>query len=183
MFNFQDLKEKIKGVEEWLAKEFSVIRTGRATLAILDFLQIDAYGQKMGIKELANISIEDVKTVKIEPWDQSVSKSIEKAITNSNLGLSVAPFEKGLRIIFPDLTAERREQFAKVVRSKLEEARISLRGLRDKTWKEIEEKEKSGGMGEDDKFRLKEELQKMIDAANQGLENLASKKEAEIKNG
>jgi ribosome recycling factor len=167
MFNFNDLKEKIKGVEEWLQKEFSVIRTGRATPMILDFVQVEAYGQKMSIKELANISVEDAKTVKIEPWDQSVAKSIEKAITTSNLGLSLAPFEKGLRIIFPELTSERREQFVKVVKSKLEEARVSLRGLRDKTWKEIEEKEKAGGMGEDDKFRLKEDLQKIIDEANQ----------------
>jgi ribosome recycling factor len=191
----QQHKENFDKIIDHLHHDLAGFRTGRASTALLSGVmvdaygvstplqQIDAYGQKMGIKELANISIEDVKTVKIEPWDQSVSKSIEKAITNSNLGLSVAPFEKGLRIIFPDLTAERREQFAKVVRSKLEEARISLRGLRDKTWKEIEEKEKSGGMGEDDKFRLKEELQKMIDAANQALENLASKKEAEIKNG
>lgn len=182
MFNFSDLKEKIKGVEEWLQKEFSVIRTGRATPMILDFVQVEAYGQKMSIKELANISVEDAKTVKIEPWDQSVVKSIEKAITTSNLGLSMAPFEKGLRIIFPELTSERREQFVKVVKSKLEEARVSLRGLRDKTWKEIEEKEKAGGMGEDDKFRLKEDLQKIIDEANQKLEMVADKKEVEIKN-
>ncbi len=182
MFNFSDLKEKIKGVEEWLQKEFSVIRTGRATPMILDFVQVEAYGQKMSIKELANISVEDAKTVKIEPWDQSVAKSIEKAITTSNLGLSMAPFEKGLRIIFPELTSERREQFVKVVKSKLEEARVSLRGLRDKTWKEIEEKEKAGGMGEDDKFRLKEDLQKIIDEANQKLEIAADKKEIEIKN-
>lgn len=182
MFNFNDLKEKIKGVEEWLQKEFSVIRTGRATPMILDFVQVEAYGQKMSIKELANISVEDAKTVKIEPWDQSVAKSIEKAITTSNLGLSLAPFEKGLRIIFPELTSERREQFVKVVKSKLEEARVSLRGLRDKTWKEIEEKEKAGGMGEDDKFRLKEDLQKIIDEANQKLEMVADKKEVEIKN-
>ncbi len=182
MFNFSDLKEKIKGVEEWLQKEFSVIRTGRATPMILDFVQVEAYGQKMSIKELANISVEDAKTVKIEPWDQSVAKSIEKAITTSNLGLSMAPFEKGLRIIFPELTSERREQFVKVVKSKLEEARVSLRGLRDKTWKEIEEKEKAGGMGEDDKFRLKEDLQKIIDEANQKLEMVADKKEVEIKN-
>jgi ribosome recycling factor len=93
----------------------------------------------------------------------------------------MAPFEKGLRVIFPDLTSERREQFAKVVRNKLEEGRVSLRGLRDKTWKEIEEREKAGGMGEDDKFRLKEELQKLIDEANQKLEALAEKKEIEIK--
>jgi ribosome recycling factor len=182
MFNFSELKENIKGVEEWLQKELSVIRTSRANSAILDFVQVEAYGSKMAIKELANIVVEDAKSVRIEPWDMSVGKSIEKAITTSNLGLSVAPFEKGLRIIFPELTAERREQFIKVVKNKLEEARVSLRGLRDKTGKAIDEKEKSGGMGEDDKFRFKEEMQKMIDEAGRKIEALAEKKEKEIKN-
>lgn len=182
MFNFNDLKEKLRGVEDWFQKELSAVRTGRATVAILDFVTVEAYGQKMAIKELANILVEDVRTVRIEPWDQNVGKSIEKAITVSNLGLSVAPFEKGLRIIFPELTSERREQFVKVVKSKLEEGKISIRNLRDKTSKEIDEKEKGGGMGEDDKFRLKEEMQKIIDESVKKLESLALKKETEIRN-
>lgn len=181
MFDFGELKEKSREVESWLAKEFSVIRTGRAAPAILDFLQIEAYGSKMSIKELANLIVEDAKTIRIEPWDASVGKNIEKAIVSSNLGLSTAPFEKGLRIIFPELTSERREQFIKVVKQKLEEAKVSLRGLRDKTWKAIEEKEKGGSMGEDDKFRLKDEMQKIIDESGRKLEEIAAKKEAEIK--
>lgn len=182
MFNFAELKQKTKEVEEWLAKEFSVIRTGRANSAILDFIRVEAYGSLMEIKELANIIVEDAKTIKIEPWDASVSKGIEKAISTSNLGLSLSPYEKGLRVIFPELTAERREQFVKIARAKLEEARVSLRGLRDKTGKDIEAKEKAGGMGEDDKFRLKDEMQKIIDEAGQKIEALTLKKEAEIKN-
>lgn len=182
MFNFAELKEKTKDIEKWLQRELSVIRTGRATSVILDFVQVEAYGQKMAIKELANILVEDAKTVRIEPWDQTLGKNIEKAITSSDLGLSVAPFEKGLRIIFPELTSERREQFIKVVKNKLEEGRVSLRSLRDKTWKEIEDKEKVGGMGEDDKFRMKEEMQKIVDEVSRKLESLAEKKEAEIKN-
>jgi ribosome recycling factor len=181
MFDFTDLKTKSGEVEKWLAKELSSIRTGKATTLILDFVQVEAYGSKMAIKELANISIEDAKTIRIEPWDGAIGKSIEKAINSSNLGLSVASFEKGLRVIFPDLTSERREQFIKVARQKLEEAKVSLRALRDKTWKMIEEKEKTGGMGEDDKFRFKDEMQKIIDETNKKLEELTDRKEAEIK--
>ena len=181
MFDFSELKNKSKDIEAWLIKELSTIRTGQATPAILDFVQIEAYGSKMSIKELANLLVEDVKTVRIEPWDITIGKSVEKAITASNLGLSVAPFEKGLRVIFPELTAERREQFIKVARDKLEEAKISLRTLRDKTWKTIEEKEKSGGMGEDDKFRFKDEMQKIVNESVKKLEDLATKKETEIK--
>jgi ribosome recycling factor len=181
MFDFSDLKIKSKDIENWLAKELSVIRTGRATSMILDFVQVEAYGSKMAIKELANILVEDAKTIRIEPWDMSVGKNIEKAISASNLGLSVAPFEKGLRIIFPELTTERREQFIKVVGKQLEEAKVSLRSLRDKTGKAIDEKEKDGKLSEDDKFRLKEEMQKIIDETNKKLEELAEKKEKEIK--
>lgn len=181
MFDFSELKEKSKEVESWLAKELSAIRTGRATSAILDFVQVEAYGSKMSIKELANIMMEDAKTIRLEPWDLSVGKSIEKAIGTSNLGLSVAPFDKGLRIIFPELTAERREQFIKVAKGQLEEAKASLRNLRDKTGKAIEEKEKAGGMGEDDKFRLKEDMQKIIDESNKKLEEMVNKKELEIR--
>ncbi|MFA6269958.1 MAG: ribosome recycling factor [Candidatus Paceibacterota bacterium] len=182
MFDFSDLKNKSKDIENWLSKELSVIRTGRATSAILDFIQVEAYGSKMAIKELANILVEDAKTIRLEPWDMTVGKSIEKAINSSNLGLSVAPFEKGLRIIFPELTAERREQFVKVVKNLLEESKVSMRNLREKTGKSIDEKEKAGGMGEDDKFRLKDEMQKIIEETNRKLEELAEKKEKEIKN-
>jgi len=181
MFNFSELKEKSKEIEKWLTKELSVIRTGKASPAILDFVQVEAYNSRMAIKELANIVVEDAKTVRLEPWDASMGKNIEKAINSSNLGLSVAPFEKGLRIIFPDLTAERREQFIKVAKQKLEEAKVSLRTLRDKTWKAIEDKEKAGGMGEDDKFRLKDEMQKIIDESNKKLEEQTERKEMEIK--
>lgn len=181
MFDFSELKTKSKDIENWLAREMSTIRTGRATLSILDFVQVEAYGGKMAIKELANMTIEDPKTVRIEPWDAAAGKNIENAITSSNLGLSVAPYEKGLRVIFPELTGERREQFMKAARQKLEEAKVSLRNLRDKTWKMIEEKEKSGGMGEDDKFRFKDEMQKIVDGAGKRLEEMTQRKEEEIK--
>ncbi len=181
MFNPNELKEKCAGVEKWLQSELSSIRTGRAAPAILDFVQVEAYGQNMSIKELANITMEDAKTIKIEPWDQGVMKAIEKSITTSNLGLSTAPFEKGIRVIFPELTSERREQFIKAAKNKLEEARISLRGLRDKTLKELEEKEKSGSISEDDRFRFKTDVQKVIDDCSSKLSDVAERIEAEIK--
>jgi ribosome recycling factor len=181
MFDFSELKNKSKDLENWLSKELSSIRTGKASPAILDFVHVEAYGSKMPVKELANILIEDVKTVRIEPWDASILKNIEKAIINSSLGLSVAPFERGLRIIFPELTAERREQFVKVAKQKTEEAKVSLRGLRDKTVKQIDEKEKEGGMGEDDKFRLKADMQKIVDESGKMMDEMCQRKESEIK--
>ncbi len=180
MFDFALFKEKAKETENWLANELKVLRTGRALPTMLDGLKVDAYGGKLGLRELATITIEDPHTIRVEPWDKSHSKEIEKAIISSNLELGVNIDDKGLRIIFPVLTSERREQLVKVVRQKLEEARVSLRILRDKTWEEIQAKEKQGGMGEDEKFRFKDGLQKLVDQTNKRLEELFERKIAEI---
>lgn len=180
-FNFTNLKEKTAQIEEWFSKELSSIRTGRAAPAILDSVSVDAYGSKMGIRELANVSVEGEKTIRIAPWDASLSKAIEKAIIASNLGLSVAVDDKGIRIIFPDLTGERREQLIKLLKQKLEEARASVRQVREKTWEEIQTQEKEGGMSEDEKFRYKDEMQKYIDETNNKLEEIVARKEKEIR--
>jgi ribosome recycling factor len=181
MFNFNNFKTKAAAVEEWLVKEMSFIRTGRALPSILDAVSVEAYGGRMAVKELASISVEDPRVIRVEPWDKTQTKAIEKGIQSANLGLSVNSDEKGLRVIFPELTSERREQVIKLAKNKLEESRITLRGLRDEVMKEIEAKEKEGGMGEDDKFRFKEELQKMVEALNTKLEEMFERKEKEIK--
>jgi ribosome recycling factor len=102
-YNFNVLKEGIKGVEEWLKKELSTVRTGRANLSILDSVNVEAYGTFMPINQVANLSMEDVRVVRIAPWDGSVTKDVEKAIIASDLGLSVTVDDKGLRVIFPEL--------------------------------------------------------------------------------
>ncbi len=180
LYNFSDLKTKAKEIEEWLKKELSGLRTGRATPAILDVVLVESYGAKVPIQQVGNISVEDAKTIRISPWDATHVKAIEKAITTSNLGLSVAVDDTGLRVIFPDLTEDRRKNLVKVAKEKLEEARVSLRTLRDHIWKDIQNKEKEGGMSEDEKFRLKDEMQKHIDASNKILEGEMGRKEKEI---
>ena len=179
-YNFTELKTKSKGIEDWLKKELSLIRTGRASPAILDSVIVESYGSKVTIRELASISAEDAKNLRVVPWDMNQSKAIEKAIAQSNLGLSVAVDDTGLRIAFPELTAERRTGLIKVAKEKLEEARVSLRTIRDDVWKDIQAKEKQGGMSEDEKFRLKNEMQKIIDGLNKILEETFGKKEREI---
>lgn len=179
-YNFNPFKEGVKGVEEWLKKELSTVRTGRANLSILDGVNVEAYGTYMPINQVANLSMEDVRVVRISPWDASVTKDVEKAIVASDLGLSVTVDDKGLRVIFPELTGERRIALVKLTKQKLEDAKITLRGEREKTLKDIEAKEKAGEMSEDEKFRLKNELQKMIDDCTRSLESLFNKKEKEI---
>ena len=181
-YNFTAFTAKIKETEEWLKREYQGLRTGRATPAILDIVTVESYGTRMPINQLANVSIEDARTLRISPWDITQAKGIEKAIQDSDLGLSVMTDDKGLRVKFPELTSERRDQLMKVAKAKLEDARVALRSEREKVWGDIQAKEKDGEMSEDEKFRLKEQMQKIVDEANQTLEQLLEKKEQEISN-
>ncbi len=179
-YDFNQFKKRVIGVEEWLGNEFSGIRTGRATAVLLDSVLVDSYGARTALKHVANISVEDAKTLRITPWDNSLVKGIETAIAASNLGVSTVPDSAGVRVIFPDLTSERRAQLVKLVGQKLEDARVSLRKEREEVWNDIQTKEKEGDLTEDEKFKYKEDLQKLVDEANKKLEAMAEKKEAEI---
>lgn len=181
-YDFKILKEKVKGIEEWLRKEFMGIRTGIASPAILDGVQVESYGARMAINQVAGVSVEDARTIRISPWDKTQSKAIEKAITAANLGVSVGVDDKGVRVSFPELTSERRVTLLKTAKLKLEDAKKTLRGLRDEVWNDIQGKEKKGGMGEDDKFRFKDEMQKIVDDCSKALEVILEKKEKEINN-
>ena len=134
----------------------------------------------MPISHLAAIAIEDARTLKISPWDKSQIKDIEKGITMANLGISVSIDDSGIRASFPQLTTERRIQLIRLLKEKLEEARVSVRAEREKVWNDIQVRERDGLMSEDDKFRGKEELQKLVDEANKALEAIFEKKEKEV---
>ncbi len=179
-YDFNPLKKQLTSTEEWLKKEFSSIRTGQASPQILDGVKVEIYGAPMSIKELASVTIEGARTLRISPWDKGQSKDIEKAITVANLGLSVVVDDQGLRINFPELTSDRRKEFAKMAKDKLEEAKKKVRGHRDVIIKDLQEKEKGGGYGKDEIFRLKNETQKIVDEAGKKLEELYSKKEKEV---
>lgn len=181
-YNFSDLKKNVKEVEAWLAKEYTGIRTGQATPSILDSVKVNSYDSMMPINQVASVTTEGPKMLRVVPWDTGLNKVIERAIVDANLGLSVAMDEKGVRVMFPDLTAERRQSFIKLAKQKLEEARISLRKERDKTWDDIQKKEEDGTVTEDEKFRLKNEMQKVIDESGAKLQEMADKKEREMNN-
>ena len=181
-YSFISFQQKITSITEWLKGEFSSIRTGRATPMILDSVTVESYGSKMQIREVASVNVEDPKTLRIVPWDTTQTRNIEKGITDANLGLSVSVDDKGLRIIFPELTGERRTDLVKVLKKKHEEARISLRLERDKTKTDLDSKEKLGGISEDEKHRHATELQKLVEDANSKFDEMAAKKEQEILN-
>lgn len=179
-YNFSKLEQKIKDTKEWLQQEYFGIRTGRATPAVLDGVKVESYGAQVGLNQVANVTVEDARTLRILPYDPSQNKEIEKAITGTNLGLSVSADDRGVRVFFPELTKENRAALTKVVKEKLEQARVSLRGERDDIWSDIQKQEKSGELSEDDKFSSKEEMQKIIDKANKELDDIAERKETEL---
>jgi ribosome recycling factor len=179
-YDFKPFQARIKEISERFARELSSIRTGRATSAILDGVMVEVYGTRMPINQLANIGVEDARTLRIAPWNQADSKEIERAITAANLGVSVGADEKGVRIFFPELTGERREMLLKLAKEKLEDARKQLRQARDEVQSDIEKREKAKEYGEDNKFRYKEEMQKHVDAAGKLFEEQLAKKEVEI---
>lgn len=181
-YNFSNFKNESKKVEDWLAKEYSQIHTGRASPILLDSVFVESYGTLMALNTVASVSIEDPKTLRVAPWDKNQISAIEKALQASNLGFSVVADSAGIRVIVPPLTTERRVSLVKSLKGKLEEARVSLRKVREEVLSDIQDIEKDGGMSEDDKFRAKEELQKLVDEGNKNLEAVFAKKENDVMN-
>ncbi len=173
-YNTQNFKNELKKVNEWLQKEYGSVHTGRATPLILDNVFVESYGSKMPIKNVASVTAEDAKTLRVAPWDKTQIKNIEKAINESNLGLSVLSDSDGVRVIFPMLTTESRQKLVKIIKEKLEDSRISIRKLRQA---EIDITE---DMTEDEQKRAKEEIQKAVDDANQEVEDIFKKKEKDL---
>ncbi|MDD2934979.1 MAG: ribosome recycling factor [Candidatus Pacebacteria bacterium] len=182
MYDFSKFKKELSEIESWLTKEYTTIRTGMASPALLDSVKVESYGSFMPINQLATVGTEDARTIRVSPWDKSQVqvRAIEKAINDANLGVSVVSDSAGVRVIFPELTSERRVLLIKSAKEKQEKARVSLRGEREKVWEDIQKKEKNGEIGEDEKFRLKEEMQKYVDETNRKFEEIFSKKEKEI---
>ncbi len=181
-YDFSIFKKRGREIKDWLDKEFSGIRTGRATPAILEGVMVDVYGSRMPVNQLSTITVDDPRILVVVPWDQSVIKNIEKALHKVDLGLSVNVGDSSIRVVFPELTSERRQSLVKVVRQKEEQAKVSLRNEREKIWDDIQKFHRSGEITEDEKFRYKDELQKHLDVLIKEIEEKADSKEEEVKN-
>jgi ribosome recycling factor len=179
--DFKELKNKIIEIENWLTKEFKNIRTGAASPMILDNIRVNVYNSMMPINQLATVGVENARTLVITPWDKSQTKNIEKAITQANLGISVIVNDTGILINMPEMTGETRDKYIKIAKEKLEQARILLKQERNKTWSQIQEKEKNKEITEDEKFKSKDQIQEIIDNANKKLDESFEKKQTQIK--
>ena len=174
------IKPELEKASLFLEKEVSKIRTGRASPSLVEDVVVDCFGQKFPLKQLAAISSPEPKTVVIQPWDKSYISGIEKALSDSSLGVSPIVDKDIIRITLPPLTQDYRKNLLKIISEKKEDAHKTIRHWREKAWQEIQEGFKDGVIREDDKFRAKDDLQKAVDDYNKKIGEICEKKEKEI---
>lgn len=178
--NINDYKSEFKGVIEFLKKDISQLRTGRASAAMVDSITVEAYGAHQSLKAVGTIMVVDSKTITVEPWDKGLLGAVEKGIRDSGLGINPVNDGKLIRLILPDLTSERRVELGKILNQKLEAARVSVRKIREDVRDLISEDEKAKSISEDEKYRLQEELEKMVKEFNEEIKAIGEAKEKEI---
>src|SRR5438046_585087 len=176
----QDAQRRMDKSVEAAQAEFTTLRTGRATPALLDRIQIDYYGQKTPLKQLATINAPEPRMVTVQPFDPSSLQAIERAIQESDLGLTPSNDGKVIRLPIPQLTEERRKELVKVVRGMAEEGRVAVRNVRRDVMHHLKELVKSGDVGDDDERRAEERVQKLTDEHVSKIDDLLKRKEAEI---
>ncbi|MBI5025215.1 MAG: ribosome recycling factor [Nitrospirae bacterium] len=174
------LTAKMDGALEALKKDLAGIRTGRASLAILDGITVDYYGNPTPINQVATMSVPESRLITIQPWEQRLIPEIEKAILKSDLGLTPSNDGKTIRIPIPSLTEERRKQLVKVVHKRAEEARVAIRNIRRDGNEELKKLEKEKHLSEDDIRKSLDEIQKITDSYIKRVDEILSHKEAEI---
>lgn len=165
---------------EHLAKELKGLRTGRAHAAMVEEIPVIAYDSTLALKSMASIAIPDAKTIQIEPWDKNLVKEIEKALQSSNLGITPSVAGTTIRLNLPAMTEENRKEFVRLARQKAEQARVSVRAVREAVREKIQAQEKAKQISEDEKFRLQEQLDKAVGEFNERIGRLAGDKEKEI---
>ena len=175
-----ECSEKMAKSIDALKKDFTRIRTGRASTAILDGIKVDCYETQMPLEQLASLSVPESRLITIKPWDQSVIGEIEKAILKSELGLTPMNDGKIIRIPIPPLTEERRRELVKVAKKMAEEGKISVRNHRRDSNEMLKELKNEKEISEDDFFRAQEEVQKVTDEYTKKIDEVTAEKEKEI---
>ncbi len=176
----QKIRPELDKVIGFLESEFNKIRTSRATPSLVEDVVADCFGQKFPLKQLAAISIPEAKQILIQPWDKSYIEGIVQALGKTGIGANPIVDKETIRINLPPLNEEYRKNLTRMVSEKEEQSRRTVRKWREEAWSEIQDKTKEGEIREDDKFRAKEELQKVVDEYNKKIEELGKRKKEEI---
>lgn len=173
-------KEKMGKTIAVLVKELSSLRAGRANAQVLDRILVDYYGTPTPVKQVGNISSPEPRLLMITPYDPSMLNPVEKAIQKSDLGINPSNDGKCIRLVFPELTEERRKDLVKVVRKKGEDSKVAIRSIRRDAIEQIKKQKKDGEMTEDDQKKLEEQAQKLTDSTIKDIDKIVADKEKEI---
>ena len=175
-----DAESRMRGAVDSVRREFGSIRTGRANPAILDRIEVEAYGTKMALRSVANIGAPEPRLLTVTPFDPNSLKDIERAIINSDIGLNPQNDGKILRLPIPELTEERRRELIRLARSMSEEGRVAVRNVRRDEMRDVHELKKMGEVSEDDEHRAEAELQNLTNKYVKRIDTALSEKEAEL---
>ena len=176
----EDARERMHKSVEAAQHEFSTVRTGRASPSLLDRIQVDYYGAMTPLNQLATVSAPEARLLSVQPYDKSSIKAIEKAINESDVGLTPSNDGNVVHLVVPELTEERRKELVKVVRNLAEEGRVAIRNVRRDTMQQLRELKAEGEASSDDEHRAEVELQKLTDGRIADLEHVLKAKEEEI---
>ena len=163
MFNIKEIEERMQKSVDNLKDEYSTIRAGRANPHILDRLRVDYYGTPTPIQQVANVSVPEARMIQIQPWEASLIKEIEKAILTSDLGLTPNNDGKTIRLVFPELTEDRRKELAKDIKKKGDNAKVAIRNIRRDANDVIKKDNKAGDISDDEAKNSEDEIQKITD--------------------
>jgi ribosome recycling factor len=173
-------ERRMQGALDAVRREFSTIRTGRANPAILDRVEVEAYGTRMPLRSVANVNVPEPRLLVVTPFDPGTLKAIERAISHSDIGLNPQNDGKILRLPIPELTEERRKQLIRLVRGMAEEGRVSVRNIRRDEMRDLLELRREGEISEDDERRAEAELQQLTNSYVKRIDAALADKEAEL---
>ncbi|MDD6077312.1 MAG: ribosome recycling factor [Oscillospiraceae bacterium] len=178
--DYSEFEAKMKKTTEVLSEQFAAVRAGKANPAVLDRITVDYYGSPTPIQQIASISTPDARSLLIQPWDGSVLKGIEKAILASDLGINPQNDGRAIRLVFPQLTEERRKDLAKQVKKYAEEAKVAVRNIRRDAMEKFKAQKKKSEITEDDLKIVEKDMQKLTDDYIKEVDKIAAKKEQEL---
>ena len=180
MSDYIEFESKMKKTAEVLKTQLASVRAGRANAAVIDQITVDYYGVPTPIQQVASVSVPDPRSLLIQPWDASVLKGIEKAILASELGINPQNDGRAIRLVFPQLTEERRKELAKQVKKYGEEAKVAVRNIRREAIDKFKKQQKASEITEDDYKTVEKDIQKLTDDYIKEVEGIADKKEKEL---
>ena len=178
--DYSEFEAKMKKTTEVLSEQFAAVRAGKANPTVLDRITVDYYGSPTPIQQIASISTPDARSLLIQPWDGSVLKGIEKAILASDLGINPQNDGRAIRLVFPQLTEERRKELAKQVKKYAEESKVAVRNIRRDAMEKFKAQKKKSEITEDDLKIVEKDMQKLTDDYIKEVDKIAAKKEQEL---